>query len=158
MELAATDLTDPDQTREDPGVSILLAVAHDPTFPAAHAAAGPSPVMLAISLIFGVGQIAVGAGLVIRGLRGGRWRRLGIYATMVLGAWFMCSGAVELFVSALTATSDAWGQPTSGILARLRADGDVGLVWASLALVALACLYPVWLFWLRRAPRHRTDP
>ena len=145
-------------------MSILLAVAHVPTVsaithvPAVHAAAGPSPVMLAISLLFGMGQIAGGGGLVLRGLRGGRWRRLGIYATMVLGAWFVCSGAVELFVSTLTVTAGTWGLPASGTLARLRGGADGGLVWASLALVVLACLYPVWLMWSWRAPRQRTDP
>lgn len=120
---------------------------------AAHVA-GVAPAMLAISLLFGAGQVAVGVALLVRGARRGRWRRLGIYVTMVLGAWFVCSGAVELIVSSLAASSEAWGQPAPAALARFRGGADVGLIWASVALVVLACLYPIWRW---RLPRHQMD-
>ncbi len=100
---------------------------------------------LIISLLFGVGQCAVGAILVARGLRAGRWRRLGLYAAAILGAWFVCSGVAELIVSGLALASAWWSVPTLAALARARSVADGALLVASGALALALPLYPLWL-------------
>jgi hypothetical protein len=119
--------------------------------PLGAASAASSPVLLAISLIFGAGQLVVGAGLVARGLRSGRWRRLGVYVATLLGAWFCCSGAVELFVATLVTTSQVWGAPTPALLAWLRQSADTALLAATFALAVPLVLYPLWR---RLRPAH----
>lgn len=99
---------------------------------------------LIVSLLFGVGQCVVGAGWVARGLRAGRWRRLGLYAAAILGAWFVCSGVAELIVSGLALASAWWGVPTLAALARVRSAADGALLVASVALALALLLYPLW--------------
>jgi hypothetical protein len=102
-----------------------------------------SVVLLAVSLLFGVGQCIVGAALVLRGVRGGRLRRLGLYAAGVLGAWLVCSGVAELIVSGLTLVVGRWGELTPGALSQVRHAIDVALVVASGVLAATLLLYPL---------------
>jgi hypothetical protein len=106
---------------------------------------------LIVSLLFGVGQCAVGTVLVARGLRAGRWRRLALYAAAILGAWFVCSGVSELIVSGLALVSAWWGVPSPTALAHARSVADGALLVASGALALALLLYPLWLR-LRPAP------
>ena len=53
------------------------------------------------SLVFGVGQLVVGAFLLVHGIQAERWRRLGTFITMLVGAWFITSGSAELLVSGM---------------------------------------------------------
>lgn len=112
--------------------------------PLARIAVAAPPAALAISLLFGVGQLAVGALLVGRGLRDGRWRRLRGYVVMLLGVWLACSGLVELYVSALALASLGWGLPTPRDLDRWRQRADAILLGATGLLALLLLLYPAW--------------
>lgn len=102
-----------------------------------------SSLNLAISLLFGVGQIAVGVALALRGLRHGSWRRAMLFTVALLGLWLACSGIAELIVSGFEVMSRAWGAAPAAIVAVRRA-ADGGLLVVSLALVAAFPLYLVW--------------
>jgi hypothetical protein len=96
-----------------------------------------SAVSLALSLLFGVGQVLVGGGLAWHGARRGRWRRSGVFVVMLVGAWFFCSGLVELFVSGMEALQRLSGGPDAATFALWRARADVVLlVWTILLAVA----------------------
>lgn len=112
--------------------------------PLAHIALAAPPAALAVSLLFGVGQLVVGALLVGRGLRGGRWQRLSVYVATVLGVWLACSGLVELYVSGLALASLGWGMPSPRDLAHWRQRADDVLLGATGVLALLLLLYPVW--------------
>jgi hypothetical protein len=112
--------------------------------PLARIAIAAPPAALAISLLFGVGQLVVGALLVGRGLRGGRWRRLSVYVATILGVWLACSGIVELYVSGLALASLSWGVPSPRDLAQWRQRADDVLLGATGALALLLLLYPAW--------------
>jgi hypothetical protein len=77
---------------------------------------------LVLSLLFGVGQIGAGCLLVAHGRR--RWRRGGVFVLMLVGIWFVCSGATELFVSGMEACQQIGVGPDTAtfILWRGRAD------------------------------------
>ena len=69
------------------------------------------------SLVFGVGQLVVGAFLLVHGIQAERWRRLGTFITMLVGAWFITSGSAELLVSGMEAGAASRARPQR---ARLR--------------------------------------
>jgi hypothetical protein len=89
----------------------------------------------------------------MRGMRAGRWWRLGWFAATILGAWLMCSGVAELVVSGLAVASSWRGAPTPAALAHARSTVDSALLVASGALALALVLYPLWLR-LRPAPPH----
>ena len=113
----------------------------------ASTVSGPS---LLISLVFGVGQCVVGAALVARAARHGRWRHIGIFATGILGAWAICSGLAELVVSGYALSVASGGSAAQHALDALRHTADTSLLIASVALVVPLCLYPLWLYVARR--------
>jgi hypothetical protein len=113
---------------------------------------GSSTISLMLSLIFAVGQILVGGGLVWHGAVRGRWRRLGVFASMLVGAWFFFSGLVELFVSGMESFQRISGSPDAATFALWRSRADVALlVWSiGLAVIGVAYLFVNW----RQIPRR----
>ena len=84
---------------------------------------------LVLSLLFGVGQIVVGCLLLTHGRR--RWRRGGVLVLMFVGAWFVCSGATELFVSGMEAFQRAGGGPDPATFSLWRGRADTFLAVAT---------------------------
>lgn len=112
-----------------------------------------STISLMLSLLFGVGQVLVGGGLVWHGGTRGRWRRVGVFVAMLVGAWFFCSGLVELFVSGMESLQHVSGSPDAATFATWRSRADmVLLIWTiGLAVVGLTYLVLNW-----RNPARRT--
>jgi hypothetical protein len=92
------------------------------------------------SLIFAVGQLVVGGLLLAYGVREQRWRRAGVFVAMLAGAWFVWSGATELFVSGMEVAQRTVHTPSPAAFAlwRGRADTLLLVVTIALALVGLA--------------------
>ena len=88
-----------------------------------------SPVNLALSLLFGVGQIVVGALFVAHGRN--RWRRAGVFLVMLVGAWFVCSGVIELFVSGMESLQRLSGVPDHAAFSLWRGRADTALAVAT---------------------------
>lgn len=111
-----------------------------------------SAISLALSLLFGVGQVLVGGGFAWHGATHRRWRRPGVFLVTLVGAWYFCSGLIELFVSGMETLQRLIGTPTAATftLWRSRAD-NVLLVW-TIGLVILGLVYLVanWRQILRR--------
>lgn len=92
-----------------------------------------SPINLALSLLFGVGQIVVGALFVAHGRS--RWRRAGVFLLMLVGAWFVCSGVIELFVSGMESVQRLSGVPDHAAFSLWRGRADTALAVATVALL-----------------------
>ncbi len=112
---------------------------------------------LFLSLLFGVGQIVVGAALVLSAASRQRWRRPGIFVASLAGAWFVCSGIAELIVSGMETLRAYTGAPSTAIFTLWRGRADMALTIATVVLVALGVLYAVFWRWLLRPP-HGTGP
>ncbi len=102
-----------------------------------------SSISLALSLLFGVGQVLVGGGLVWHGARRGRWRQPGMFVAMLVGAWFFCSGVVELFVSGMEALQRLTGTPSVATFALWRSRADLALLVWTIGLAILGVAYLV---------------
>jgi hypothetical protein len=111
-----------------------------------------STISLALSLVFGVGQVLVGGGLLWHGGMRGRWRRLGVFMTMLVGAWFFCSGLVELFVSGMESLQRVSGSPDTATFAAWRSHADIVLLVWTIGLVVVGLGYLV-AYW-RQLPRR----
>lgn len=107
---------------------------------------------LVLSLVFGVGQVLVGGGLVWHGSAQGRWRRLGVFVSMLVGAWFFFSGVVELFVSGMESLQRISGSPDAATFALWRSRADVALLVWSIGLAVVGVVYLA-LNW-RQIPRR----
>jgi hypothetical protein len=103
---------------------------------------------LILSLIFGAAQLVLGAVVVARLLRGGRWRAAARFALLLICLWFVCSGLAELLVSGMEAMQRISGHPSAPAFALWRGRIDAGLLIATAALFVALCLYPL----LRRLP------
>jgi hypothetical protein len=99
-------------------------------------------VSLALSLLFGVAQLAVGAGVASRLLRRDVWRRRRDLLLVLLGLWFAASGVTELFVSGMEVARQLRGVPSAMAfdLWRGRADGFLLVVSAALVVCLLMAL------------------
>ncbi len=108
-----------------------------------------SAINLALSLLFGVGQIVVGAALVLHGRR--QWRRAGVLLVMLVGAWFICSGIIELFVSGMESLQRLSGVPDSATftLWRGRADGTLALATGAILLIGIGAMLSGRISWRR---------
>lgn len=109
---------------------------------------GSLPINLVLSLIFGVGQIAVGGWLAMHTLRQSRSWRQGVI--ICVGLWFVVSGVVELLVSGMEASQRLAGAPGATVFELWRTRGDTALAVATVALVCGAVAYPVVLRWRAR--------
>lgn len=95
-------------------------------------------VNLVLSLLFGVGQIVVGSLLVSHGRRG--WRRAGNFVLMLVGAWFVCSGAIELFVSGMETLQRVSGVPDPAMFSLWRGRADTVLAIATGVILLIGAL------------------
>ena len=96
---------------------------------------------LVLSLLFGVGQIVVGAFLVVHGRN--RWRRAGVFLLMLVGAWFVCSGIIELFVSGMESLQHISGVPDPATFTLWRGRADTALAVATGVIVVVGILVGV---------------
>ncbi len=96
---------------------------------------------LVLSLFFGVGQIVVGAFLVVHGRN--RWRRAGVFLLMLVGAWFVCSGIIELFVSGMESLQHISGVPDHAVFTLWRGRADTALAVATGVIVVVGILVAV---------------
>ena len=102
------------------------------------------PINLALSLIFGAGQIVVGAALMRHAAKHNRWRRAWrSFGLALAGVWLITSGAVELFVSGMEAFMRLTGTPTQAFFTLWRGRGDTLLFAVSALLVVLALAWPL---------------
>lgn len=99
------------------------------------------PINLILSLLFGVGQIVVGAFLVVHGRN--RWRRAGVFLLMLVGTWFVCSGIIELFVSGMETLQRNSGVPDHATFTLWRGRADTTLAVATGVIVAVGVLVGV---------------
>lgn len=117
-----------------------------------------APADLAISLVFGAGQVAVGGALAWRGLGHGRWRRAASFTMALIGLWVMCSGVAELIVSGLEAAAQGWHTPAAQTVAAVRHTADGGLLAAAVLLAVALGVYLVWWRAGQIAGRKRDGP
>ena len=112
-------------------------------------------VNLALSLIFGLGQLVVGGALVVYGATNGRWRRWRIALAALVGAWFVASGVTELIVSGMEVARRLTNTPSAATFALWRGRADIALysVTAALALIGLAYFVATLAGWLGRPAR-----
>src|SRR5690348_13537675 len=96
---------------------------------------------LILSLLFGVGQIVVGAFLVVHGRN--RWRRAGVFLLVLVGTWFVCSGIIELFVSGMESLQRISGVPDPATFALWRGRADTALAVATGIIVVVGILVGV---------------
>ena len=111
-----------------------------------------SAISLALSLLFGVGQVLIGGGFAWYGATRQRWRRPRAFIPALAGAWFFCSGLVELFVSGMESLERMTGTPTAAMFALWRSRADtVLLIWTiGLALLGVLYLAANWRLVFRR--------
>ena len=95
------------------------------------------------SLIFGAGQLAVGAFLLVHGIRAERWRRLGTFLTMLVGAWFIASGVAELLVSGMELAQRLGHGPNAFTFTIWRGRADTVLLVVTLVLVGVGLAYTI---------------
>lgn len=95
------------------------------------------PINLVLSLVFGFGQIAVGALVARRILAGGAWRRPSALLLLAVSCWFVASGACEIFVSGMEAARALGGVPSPATFGLWRARADDALLGVSVALLVL---------------------
>lgn len=96
---------------------------------------------LVLSLLFGIGQIVVGVILVVHGRN--RWRRVGVFLLMLVGAWFVCSGVIELFVSGMESLQHISGVPDAATFTLWRGRADTALAVATGIIVVVGILVAV---------------
>jgi hypothetical protein len=105
-------------------------------------ATGPT-ISLIGSLIFAVGQLVVGGLLVAFGVGERRWRRAGVFVAMLAGAWFVWSGATELFVSGMEVAQLAVHAPSPAAFALWRGRADTLLLLVTIALAFIGLAYAI---------------
>ena len=110
-----------------------------------------SLVNLAFSLLFGAGQIAVGALFLAHGRN--RWRSAGVFLLMLVGVWFLCSGVIELFVSGMESLQRLSGAPDAATFSLWRGRADTALAIATglILLIGLVGALSGKLSWRRNA-------
>jgi hypothetical protein len=100
-----------------------------------------SPLSLALSLVFGLGQFAAGIGVTRWTLVALRWRRANYFVLLLIALWFACSGLAELFVSGMEALHQSAGWPTAAAFALWRGRADTALFTATLILSLSLLVY-----------------
>lgn len=96
---------------------------------------------LAFSLLFGIGQLVIGAAVVARMLSRGGWRVPRSILLLIIAAWFVMSGAVELVVSGMEVSHRVSGRPSAETFSLWRGRADTALaVYSASLLIALLAL------------------
>jgi hypothetical protein len=72
-----------------------------------------------------------------------RWRRTGVFVAMLAGAWFVCSGAIELFVSGMEVAQRLVHVPSPAAFALWRGRADTLLLIATIALALIGLGYAI---------------
>ncbi len=111
---------------------------------------GQLPINLVLSLLFGLGQLVVGAWLAwypLTPARRGQWR---IAVLLFVGLWLMVSGAIELFVSGMETGQHLAGAPSMATFTLLRGRADTLLFGATAILAIGALAYPLAVRWRER--------
>jgi hypothetical protein len=115
---------------------------------------GALPANLVLSLIFGVGQIAVGGWLAWYELAPRKWRSWRAVVVGAVGVWFFVSGVCELIVSGMEVSRITDGGPSLVTFNTTRAAADGALFALTVALaLGLAVYLVVWWVWTRRVGR-----
>lgn len=99
---------------------------------------------LALSLLFGAGQLLVGAAFVYRIVAHGEWRLPKWFLLLTIAGWFVASGATELFVSGMEVTHNIAGKPSLQVFRLWRARADTTLAVISVALVVVLAAFLTW--------------
>lgn len=99
-----------------------------------------SPASLALSLIFGAGQIIVGGAVAYRLLTRSDWRQLNRFILLLIALWFVASGVTELFVSGMETSHVLHGVPSAADFAIWRGRADSALVAISAILAAIVVI------------------
>jgi hypothetical protein len=102
-----------------------------------------SPLGLALSLLFGAGQLILGGFVALRIARTGRWRVFGQYLLMLVALWFTFSGVCELLVSGAEAARAITTHPSAAAFATWRSQIDGALLVVSVILALALALYPL---------------
>ncbi|MGE5333991.1 MAG: hypothetical protein ACM3N4_04760 [Nitrososphaerota archaeon] len=97
-----------------------------------------SAVNLGLSLLFAIGQIVVGSWLVVHGRN--RWRHGSVFVMMLAGAWFVCSGIIELFVSGMESLQRLSGVPDLATFSLWRGRADTTLAVATGMILVIGVL------------------
>ncbi|HLV99902.1 MAG TPA: hypothetical protein VKT82_14625 [Ktedonobacterales bacterium] len=106
------------------------------------AALSQTPLLnLVLSLVFGVGQVVVGAAMIIFTLRRARWRRLSFFGLALIGAWLAASGITELVVSGTELLARLSSTISATSAQQIRARADTAFLDVSLALLAVGAAY-----------------
>jgi hypothetical protein len=115
---------------------------------------GSLPLNLILSLVFGLGQVIVGAWLAYP-LLGERRRQWRVALLAFVGLWFAVSGVIELFVSGMEMSQRLVGAPAAAGFALWRGRADTVLFVASALLALGAVVYLLALRW--RFANHADD-
>jgi hypothetical protein len=99
---------------------------------------------LLLSLLFGAGQLFVGAAFVYRIVARGQWRLPKWFLLLTIAGWFVASGAAELFVSGMEVTHNIAGKPSLPVFQLWRARADTTLAVVSIALVVVLAAFLIW--------------
>ncbi|MGH2484893.1 MAG: hypothetical protein ACRDHE_02670 [Ktedonobacterales bacterium] len=99
---------------------------------------------LALSLLFGAGQLLLGAAFVYRIVAQGQWRVPKRFLLLTIAAWFVASGATELCVTGMEVTHNISGEPSLQVFSLWRARADATLAIVSVALVAALAVFLIW--------------
>jgi hypothetical protein len=100
---------------------------------------------LALSLLFGAGQVIAGVLLVRYGARESRWRRASVFLAMLFGVWLATSGLAEVLVSGMESARQLFGGPSAATFALWRSWADRALLYVSVGVLLLAVACPVLL-------------
>lgn len=96
---------------------------------------------LYISLVFGVGQVVVGAAMIVYTARRQRWRQMTFFVLALLAAWLAASGLTEIVVSGTELLARLGGGISAATAQQVRARADAAFFDASLILIALGLVY-----------------
>jgi hypothetical protein len=101
-----------------------------------------SSLQLAISMLFGVLQIGIGAAIQVHGWRRRLFSRLRFFLVGLGGIWFICSGIDELVVSSVDMLNRNGRLLNAAQVSLLHSDAQTALWVATLALAFGVATYP----------------
>lgn len=96
---------------------------------------------LYISLVFGVGQVVVGAAMIVYTARRQRWRQMTFFVLALLAAWLASSGLTEIVVSGTELLARLGGSISPATAQQVRARADAAFFDVSLVLIVLGVVY-----------------